>query len=83
MEYSPVAELNRTYALYKVHGKQKAIHEAEKLRLSNNRYYHTLRGDLYSGLDDDKAIVYLNAAHSLAKTAIDRAMILKKLMELR
>ena len=47
-EYSPIAALNRTFALSKVHGKQIAIKEAEKLNLSNNPFYFSLLGELYA-----------------------------------
>ncbi len=50
-EYSPVAALNRTYALAKVYGNEQAIIEAEKLELGNNHLYHTLLGELYSTID--------------------------------
>jgi predicted RNA polymerase sigma factor len=38
VEYSPVAALNRTYALAKVKGNEAAIIEAEKLNLTNNPF---------------------------------------------
>ena len=39
IEYSPVAALNRTFALSKANGKKEAIAEAEKLQLTDNHYY--------------------------------------------
>jgi RNA polymerase sigma factor (sigma-70 family) len=39
MRYSPIAALNRTYALSKANGKEQAIREAEKLKLENNPFY--------------------------------------------
>ena len=48
-EYSAIAALNRTYAFFKVNGKEAAIMEAEKLNLTNNHFYFTLLGELYSG----------------------------------
>ena len=44
IEYSSVIALNRTFAYGKVYGKEKAIVEAEKLGLQENRYYHELLG---------------------------------------
>src|SRR5207247_7244342 len=35
IQYSPIAALNRTYALSKANGKQEAIPEAEKLNLTH------------------------------------------------
>ncbi|HET6995460.1 MAG TPA: sigma-70 family RNA polymerase sigma factor, partial [Chitinophagaceae bacterium] len=55
VEYSPVAALNRTYALSKANGKGEAIIEAEKLRLTDNHFYFTLLGELYTGIDNLKA----------------------------
>ncbi len=79
IEYSPVAALNRTFALSKVKGKQIAITEAEKLRLENDHFYFVLLGELYTGVDDKKAKAYLQKALSLAKTETDQHTIRKRL----
>ena len=55
LEYSPIAALNRTYALAKANGKEEAIIEAEKLNLSDNHLYHSLLGNLYADIDQTKA----------------------------
>ncbi|MCF2506127.1 RNA polymerase subunit sigma [Dyadobacter sp. CY107] len=78
-EYSPVAALNRTYAVAKVRGKEVAIGEAEKLNLPENHFYYALLGELYSGLNDDKARLHWLTALSLAKTDADKEAIRKKL----
>ncbi|WP_205685603.1 RNA polymerase sigma factor [Flavipsychrobacter stenotrophus] len=83
LQYSPAAALNRTYALYKVHGRAKAIEEAEKMSLSDNHYYHILLGSLYSGVDNSCALTHLDVAYELAKSAAEKAMILKKCAKLR
>jgi RNA polymerase sigma factor (sigma-70 family) len=75
MEYSPVAALNRTFALSKVHGKEPAIAEAEKLQLINNHYYYTLLGELYKNVDNAKAKYNLEKAYALAKTQTDKQII--------
>jgi RNA polymerase sigma-70 factor (ECF subfamily) len=75
LEYSPVAALNRTYALSKANGKHEAIIEAEKLNLSGNHYYFTLLGELYKGIDNDKAINNFEKALSLAKSNADKKTI--------
>ncbi len=80
LQYSPVAALNRTYALAKVYGKEKAIIEAEKLQLTNNQYYFTLLGELYTAIDNQKAKEYLLKATALAKTSADKLAIQKKLI---
>lgn len=80
--YSPVAALNRTYALSKANSRKEAITEAEKLALRNNPYYHTLLGELYNGIDQEKARAHFLEALSLAKTETDRAVIRKKITDL-
>ncbi|MEJ7680087.1 MAG: hypothetical protein WKG06_19945 [Segetibacter sp.] len=55
IEYSPIAALNRTYALSKANGKQEAITEAEKLNLTDNHFYFTLLGELYNDINNNKA----------------------------
>lgn len=75
MEYSPIAALNRTFALAKVHGKTAAIAEAEKLNLSNNHFYYSLLGNLYTGMDNQKALQHYETAMKLATSANDKATI--------
>lgn len=79
LAYSPVAALNRTYALSKARGKKVAIIEAEKLQLTNNHFYFVLLGELYSGEDNDKARQYFQQALSLAKTNTDKQTIEQKI----
>ncbi len=81
-EYSPIAALNRTYALSKVHGKVEAIAEAEKLNLADNHFYFTLLGELYRDSDKIKAKMNFMKAHSLAKTQTDKQTIQKKIVSL-
>lgn len=83
IEYSPIAALNRTYALAKVHGNDAAIAEAEKLDLENSHLYHSLLGELYCGVDTQKAITHLTTAARLTKSAADRKVILKKVEKLK
>jgi RNA polymerase sigma-70 factor (ECF subfamily) len=75
MEYSPIAALNRTYALSKVEGKNAALPEAEKLELTDNQFYFGLLGQLYKGIDNEKAKSNYQKALSLAKTQADRNII--------
>ena len=79
MEYSPIAALNRTYALSKANGKKEAIREAEKLNLSENHFYHSLLGSLYTAENNKKAIYHLKAALRLAKTSSDKKVITTKI----
>lgn len=82
IEYSPIAALNRTYALAKANGKQEAITEAEKLNLVDNHFYFTLLGELYTGIDDKKAKKNFQNALLLAKTHTDKQTIQKKIDKL-
>lgn len=78
IDYSPMAALNRTYALSKANGPQEAIAEAEKLQLQDNHFYYSLLGELYTGIDDKKAKQHFEKALSLAKTPADRQAIRRK-----
>lgn len=82
VEYSPIAALNRTYALSKVHGKPTAIAEAEKLKLPDNHYYHSLLGELYKDIDDKKAKQHYQEAFSIAKTQSDKQIIQRQIEKL-
>lgn len=79
LEYSPVAALNRTFVLSKVKGKEIAIAEAEKLKLTDNQYYFTLLGELYTGIDKEKAKENFRRALVLAKTNSEKQIIEKRL----
>ena len=82
LEYSPIAALNRTYALSKANGKQEAIIEAEKLNLVTNHFYFTLLGELYTDINVDKAKENFQRASLLAKTQTDKQTIQKKIGQL-
>jgi RNA polymerase sigma-70 factor (ECF subfamily) len=79
ISYSPLAALNRTYALYKARGAGQAIAEAEKLQLNNNHLYHVLLGHLYTGVDGAAAVQHLQTALKLAKTSTEKKRIRKDL----
>jgi RNA polymerase sigma factor (sigma-70 family) len=79
LEYSPIAALNRTYALSKANGKHEAIMEAEKLQLTDNQFYFALLGELYSDIDTRKAKLNFEKALSLSKTQTDKQTIQKKI----
>lgn len=83
IEYSPITALNRTYALAQVKGKQVAITEAEKLNLTDNHFYFSLLGYLYTDIDNEKAISYFEIAQQKAKTDNDKSLLNKKLNELK
>jgi RNA polymerase sigma factor (sigma-70 family) len=79
IEYSPIAALNRTYALYKANGRTEAIAGAEKLKLTNNHFYFTLLGELYKGTDNARAKLYFKQALLLAKTQTDKQVLQNKI----
>lgn len=79
IEYSPVAALNRTFALAKVNGKQEAIREAEKLDMQSNQFYCMLLGELYTDIDNARAKLNFNKALTLSRTANDKKAVQKKL----
>lgn len=83
LEYSPIAALNRTFALAKVRGARIAIAEAEKLGLTDNHFYHSLLGNLYSGLDDGKALQHFEIAFDLANSPGDKGAISKNIRRLK
>ena len=82
LEYSPIAALNRTYALSRAIGKEHAIKEAEKLALSDNHLYFALLGELYTGIDNAKAKENYQSALALARTQMEKQAIQKKIDKL-
>ncbi|MGJ7031389.1 RNA polymerase sigma factor [Niabella hirudinis] len=83
LEYSPIAALNRTYALAKANGTEEAIVEAEKLNLTDSHFYFVLLGTLYSSKDPAKATGLFHTALQTAKSESDKQLIQKKLDELK
>ena len=82
LEYSPMAALNRAYALSKVNGKEEAIREAEELKLEGNHFYFALLGELYTGVDREKADAHFRRALALSKTPAEQLALQKKIDEL-
>ncbi|NLR58636.1 RNA polymerase subunit sigma [Chitinophaga polysaccharea] len=77
--YSPIAALNRTYALAKVYGAAIAITEAEKLKLENNHFYFALLGELYSSINPNKAREHFQRAYEMAITETDKRTMRQKI----
>lgn len=77
--YSPIAALNRTYALSKVRGVALAIVEAEKLQLTDNHFYHLLLAELYWLTNRNQALAHLKTALPLVKTRLERELVMKKI----
>lgn len=82
IQYSPIAALNRTYALAKANGKEEAIAEAVKLNLRGNHLYHSLMGNLYSDLDNKKAMYHFQLALNIAKSTAEKTVITKNINRL-
>ena len=82
LEYSPIAAMNRTYALAKVNGKESALTEAEKLRLDDNHFYFVLLAELYTDIDNGKAAENLQKALTLVTTGPGRQAIQNRLDKL-
>ena len=83
LEYSPIAALNRTFALSKTHGKRAAIIEAEKLKLTENPFYFSLLGNLYVDLNNQKALQHFEKALSLTNSTSDKATLTKNIQRLK
>jgi RNA polymerase sigma-70 factor (ECF subfamily) len=79
LQYSPIAALNRVFALSKVTSNKVALAEAEKLQLHHNHYYHTLLGELYRDIDNQKSREHLLKAYALARSATDKSIIQDKI----
>jgi len=82
LEYSPIAALNRTFALAKTNGKQEAIIEAEKLNLTGNPFYYSLLGHLYTDLDNTKAVQHFRTALQLTNSITDKLTITRHIERL-
>ena len=82
IQYSPIAALNRTYALSKANSKEEAILEAEKLNLMENPFYFGLLGELWLDIDNKKSIENFKKALVLTKTETGRLTIQAKLAKI-
>lgn len=83
LEYSPIAALNRTYAIAKARSKQEAIIAAEKLQLTDNHFYYSLLGNLYTGIDNEKAVLHYETALKMVTTPADIALIEKNIGQIK
>ncbi|HMG67334.1 MAG TPA: sigma-70 family RNA polymerase sigma factor [Chitinophagaceae bacterium] len=82
VEYSPIAALNRTYALSKANSKEEAILEAEKLNLTDNQFYFGLLGELWLNIDNKKSKENFQKALELSKTETSQQAILAKMAKI-
>ena len=81
-EYSPIAALNRVYALFKTAGRTPALEEAQKLNLTDNHFYFALLGELHADVDKTTATRHFQHALSLAKTETDKRALEKRINRL-
>lgn len=79
LEYSPIAALNRTYALARANGTEEAIKECLKIDLKQNHLYHLLLAELYGNKNVKKQQDHLKLAAALSDTENERKWILEKL----
>jgi RNA polymerase sigma-70 factor (ECF subfamily) len=82
IEYSPMAALNRTYALAKTTNAQNGIKELEKINLKENHLYYALLGHLYINLDQEKAKENFTTALRFVKGEKDKILIQQKIKAL-
>jgi RNA polymerase sigma-70 factor (ECF subfamily) len=82
LAYSPIAALNRTFALAKTDGKAEAIKQAEKLELTDNHFYYSLLGHLYTDIDNITAKKHFEQAMLLASSVADKAIMAKNIQQL-
>lgn len=82
IEYSPIAALNRVYVISKVSGQKAAIIAAKQLNLTDNQFYFTLLGELFTGIDDKHARQNFEKALLLVKTEVDKKIIENKMNRL-
>lgn len=77
--YSPIAALNRVYAIYKVYGAEAGIKEAEELLLITNHFYFVLLGELYKYVDTEQSKALFKKAWEMAGTEAEKKDIQEKL----
>ena len=79
INHSEVLALNRTYALYRAEGREKALSEAYKLNLKQNCYYHMLIAELLNSTQASKAMEHYKKALTLTKSQSLTKLILHKI----
>ncbi len=79
IKYSPIAAMNRIYALAKVKGKLVAIKEALPLEMHASPFWLAFMGELYIDIDKKKAIIYLEKAIALADAETAKNLLRNKL----
>jgi len=83
IEYSPIVALNRTYALSRAESKDKALVDALKINLIDNRLFHSLLGYLYEEINPENAVEEYQKAIHLSKNANEKNVLLEKIANIR
>jgi RNA polymerase sigma-70 factor (ECF subfamily) len=81
LEYSPMAALNRAFAISKVRTKKEGLAEAKKLKLEKSHMYFTLLSELSE--NKKEKIDFLEKAISLCATETEHTFLSKKLEEVK
>lgn len=79
---TPVARLNRLYALWKTRGAAIAAQEARQLAMDDNYYYLALMGELHMALDPALSIHYFSRAVAHAPGQALRQVMMEKIERL-
>lgn len=80
ISYSPVAALNRIYALARANSADEALHAVHMLDLKPDHYYYCLLAELYRMKNNvEKETEYLHEAIRLARKKSEKALIEEKL----
>ena len=80
IDYSPMAALNRTYALAKVKGNNVALKEALKINLDTSQLYHALLAELYESKSLKKK--HLQKALELSSSKAEQRILSQRLLNL-
>ncbi|MGJ1385964.1 RNA polymerase sigma factor [Sphingobacterium spiritivorum] len=83
IEDSPITALNRVFAFANVHGKEKAILEAEKLNLIKNTFYQAVMGYLYAHTDIDRSLAHYEQAIRLSRSSTEKHTLKKEIERLK
>ena len=79
---TPVAELNRVYALGRVRGYDVALRAAERLNFRDNHFYHLLLSELLRESDPKRALQSLREARVLCGTETERDFLTRQIQAL-
>ena len=79
---SPMVDLNRIYALSKVHGNLAALLEAEKINLPNTHFYFVLLAELFKPINLSKSKENLQKAIHFCKTDTEKAFLRRTIQNL-